>query len=323
MGKYFVPSMMRTPADRLREALDKAEQAQASLRGTGPRALELLHLIDRIVDLLAGLEADGMDVRAERVRLETVQRRLRSQQRDLLVEAGAAFQTEREAVQPDRARWWWFIDEALAQQRQDRLRRTLAWALGLAFVCVVAWFVYDRFFAPSPQVRQAYQYSLAGENLIDDGDLRAALVEFEAAAAANPDDPAPWTWLGVVHVELDELDEADAAFDVARSLYETEADFLLNRCIIYQRVGNMEAASADVEQVLVLDPTSGAAYYLRSGIAVEREDYEAAVADLERSAELAQAAGDSQLEATARMQRAMVMQMWVGQIDISTPTLEE
>jgi tetratricopeptide (TPR) repeat protein len=323
MGKYFVPSMMRTPADRLREALDKAEQAQASLRGAGPRALELLHLIDRIVNLLAELEADGVDVRAERVRLETVQRKLRSQQRDFLVEAGAAFQTEREAVQPDRAHWWWFMDEALAQQRQKQLRRTLTWALGLAFVCVVAWLVYDRFFAPPPEVQQAYQYSLAGENLIDDGDLRAALTEFEAAAAANPDDPAPRTWLGVIHFELDEMDEADAAFDVARSLYETEVDFLLNRCIIYQRVGDLEAASADVEQALVLDPTSGAAYYLRSGIAVGREDYEAAVADLEKSAELAQAAGDSQLEATARMQRAMVMQLWTSQIDVPTPSPEE
>ncbi len=319
MGKSFVPSMMLTPADHLREFLDKAEQALASLRGTGSQALELLHLIDRTANLLAELEADGVDVRAESVRFETVQRKLRRQQRDFLVEVGTAFQTERATVQPDQARWWWFLDQALAQQRRDQLRRALTWGLGLAFVCVVAYFVYESFFAPSPEVRQAYQYSMAGEGLLETGDLWAALTKFEAAAALTPDDPALWTWLGVIHVELGEADEAQAAFDTARPLYETETDFLLNRSMIYQRAGDVEAASADIEQVLAIDPASATAYYLRSGLAVDREDYAAAIDDLDKSAELAQAEGNSQLEATVRVQRAMVMQMWTGQIVTPTP----
>lgn len=321
MGKYFVPSTALTPVDHLRESLDKAERLVTNLRGTGAQALELLHLQDQIIDLVAELEATGADVRAERVRLETVQQQLRRRQAHFLVEAGSALQEERAAVQPDQARWWWFLDEAVAQQRRDRLRLVLMWGLVSVFLCVVAWLVYDRFIAPPPQVLQSYQYSAAGEGLVEGGDFRAALAEFEAAAAITPDDPALWVWLGVLHVELDELDEAQEAFDTARSLYETETDFLLNRGMAYLDAGDLDRAHADVEQVVVMDPQLAAGYYVRAGVFVEREDYATAVDDLDRTAELAQAAGDSQLEATARVRRAMVMQLWFGQQ--ATPTLEE
>ncbi len=222
-------------------------------------------------------------------------------------------------AQPDPGRWWWFLDEALAQQQRDQLRRTLTWGLGLLFACVVAWLVYEQFFAPSPESEQAYRYSTTGENLVEDGDLRAALAEFEAAAALTPDDSTLWTWQGVIHLELGELDEAREAFAIARPLYETEADFLLDRGMTYLHVGNLEAASADVEQIIAADPSSAIAHYVRSSVAVERGDYDAAIADLEWAAELAQAAGDSQLEATARVQRAMVMQMWMGQVVTPAP----
>ena len=319
MGKYFVPLAMLTLADRLRESLGKAEQVVVSLRGTGPQVLGLLHILDRTADLLAELESDGMDLRAEKTRFDTVQRQLRRRQNRFLIEAGAALSEERSSVQPAPERWWWFLDEAVAQQRQEQLRRTLTGGLGLAFVCVVAWLVYNQFFAPSPESQQAYRYSAAGEGLVGDGDLRAALPEFEAAAALTPDDSILWIWQGVIHLELDELDEAQEAFAIARPLYETEADFLLDRAMTYLHMGKLEAVSADIEQLLAIDPSSAMAYYLRSSVFVEQMDYASAIADLDRAGELAQAAGDTQLEATARVQRAMVMQMWGGQVITSTP----
>ena len=72
MGKHFVPFTMLTPVDHLRESLGEVEQSVASLRGTGPKVLALLYLLDRIADLVTELEAAGVDVRAERVRFETV-----------------------------------------------------------------------------------------------------------------------------------------------------------------------------------------------------------------------------------------------------------
>jgi tetratricopeptide (TPR) repeat protein len=319
MGKFFVPSTALTSADRLRESLGEAEQLIASLRGSGPQVLRLLHLLDQMADLLVELEATGTDVRAEHTRLETVQRQLRRQQGRFLAEAGEAFPEERTAIRPDQARWWWFLDEAAAQQQRQRVRRALTWGLLGIFACVVAWLVYDRFLAPSPDQQQAIRHSSTGERLAGEGDLQAALAEFEASTILTPDDPALWIWLGVLHVELDELDQAQEAFDTARSLCETDFDFLLDRGRTYLYVGNLDAASTDIEQAIAMRPQSGIGYYVRSSIAAEREDYAAAVADLEKAAELAQAAGDSQLEAAARVQRAMVMQLWAAQMP-STPT---
>jgi len=308
MGKLFVPFEPRTPANQARAALDEVERIMPSLRGSGPQVVRLLHVLDQIDEMLAELETNGLDARAERARFETVQEQLRRYQRRFLAEAGAALKEERAIARPGRARWWWFLDEAAAQERRLRLRQALTWSLAVVIILAAAWFAYDRFIAPPPNVRQAFRHTASGKALAEQGDLGAALAEFEAAAALTPADPVPWLWQGVMRFELAESDAARAAFDTARSLYETEFDFLLARSIIYLRVGDMDAASADVEQAILDNPDSGMAYYVRSSVAVGRENYAAAIADLERAAELAQEAGDAQLEAAARVQLGMIAQ---------------
>jgi len=323
VGKSFVPATARTPADRLREALDLAELRVTNLRGAGSQAQELLHLLDQSARGLAELETLGADVRAERVRFETVQRQLRRRQGRFLAEAGMALREERAAAQPDRARWWWFLDEEAARQRQYQLRRVLTWGLVIVLLLIVAGLVYDRFIAPPPQVRQAFQHNTRGESLIEERALREALAEFEAAAALTPDNPDPWLWQGVIHFELNELADAQEAFDTARSLYETSFDFLLDRSMAYLRIGDLAAASADVEQAITQNPQAGLAYYMRANVAAAQADYAAALADLERAADLAQAAGDTQLEAAARTQRAMVVQLQLYRQPTPAPQTEE
>ncbi|MDY7078112.1 MAG: tetratricopeptide repeat protein [Chloroflexota bacterium] len=309
MGKFFVPPVAHTPADRLRESLDRAERLMPTMHGSGHQVLELLHLLDQAAGSLAELDAIGVDVRAESARLETVQRQLRRRQSRFLAEAGAVLREERAAVQPNRAQWWWFLDEAVAEQRRRRLWQTALWGLVVVSLCGVVWLAYERFIAPPPEVSQAFQHSAAGEDLVAEGDLRAALAEFERAAALTPDDSALWIWQGVIHFELDELDAAQEDFDLARSLHETDSDFLRERGMAYLRVGDLDAARVDIEQAIAEEPQSGWGYYLRASIATEEEDYAAAIADLKQAEELARAAGNTQLEATARTQQAMLMQL--------------
>ena len=77
----------------------------------------------------------------------------------------------------------------------------------------------------------------------------------------------------------------------------------------YLHVGDLAAASADAEQAIIKSPHSGWGYYLRASVAVEQENYESAIADLERAETLARVAEDVQLEAHARTQRAHVIQL--------------
>lgn len=309
MAKLFIPPTTHTPADLIRESLDRAEQRVTNLRGADSQALELLHLLDRTAQELAELEAAGVDVRSERVRFETIQRQLCRQQRRFVAEVGVALREERVSVQPDQTRWWWFLDEAVARQRRRQLRRRLVRGLVATVLLLVAYLAYDRFLAPPPHVRQAFRHSASGESLVEEGDLRAALAEFEAAAALTPDDPDPWLWQGVIHFELNQLDDAQVAFDTARALYETDSNFLLARGVAYLRVGDPAAANADAEQSIVENPHSGWGYYLRASVAVQQGNYENAIADLEQAGTLARAAGDVQLDAQARTQRAYVIQL--------------
>jgi len=84
------------------------------------------------------------------------------------------------------------------------------------------------------------------------------------------------------------------------------------------QLGNVAAARAAIEQAVALNPQAGRVYYVRGAVFTEQGEYDDAIADLEHAAELASAAGDVQLEAAARAQRATVIQMQTyGQPTIS------
>ena len=315
MAKHFVPvaPTARTPVDPVRDRLDQAENWVSSPQRSTPQVLELVRLLDEIADALVALEAAGVDVRAERVRFENVQVQLQKQQAWFVARAGSELKNERLAVHPDPTRWWWFLDEAVAHQRSRRLRRWLIGAAAAVLLLAAAWLAYDRFIAPPREVRQAYSLTLSAERLAGQGDLRAALADVEEAATLAPDYAPAWVWKGVITAELNEPEAAEAAFRTARSLYQTEFDFLQERAFTYLRVGDLEAAEADADQAIRENPESGHGYYVRAGVYAEQEDYTAAVVDLDQAAALASVAGDTKLEATARAQRARVIQLALAQ----------
>ena len=75
------------------------------------------------------------------------------------------------------------------------------------------------------------------------------------------------------------------------------------------QLGNLTEADAAVGQAIALAPQEGRSYYARAAVLTQRGNYDAAIDDLEYAAELASAAGDRQLEAAARAQRATVIQL--------------
>jgi tetratricopeptide (TPR) repeat protein len=320
MGRHFFSAEAHTPAGDVRKALDEVERLVANLRKAGPQVVELLNLFDEIDDGLKALEVAGMDVRVERSRFETVQSQLDRHKGRFLSKVGKAFDKAREAAQPDRERWWWFVDEEWAQERRQKLRRTLTVGAVVVGVLVIAGVLYQFLLAPPPEKRAAWRRESQGEYLVrEEKDFEAALVEFEAANALLPDEPEYWVWIGVLRLKLEDEEGAEEALAVARSLYPANAYFLLKRAEVYRDVGDLDAAMADADQAVLEDPDLAWAYYTRHSIHLERGDPRAALADLEKADELAQESGDSQLEAMARYQQALVMQM-ISASPLPTPS---
>ncbi len=310
MGRYFFSAEAHTPANDVREALSDAERLAANLRKAGPQVVELLGLFDEIARGLEDLKAAGMDVRVEQSRFETVQSQLDRHKGRFLARAGKAFREAREAARPDREQWWWFVDEEWAQERRQKLRRALIMGAVVVGLLVVVGVLYQLFLAPSPEKRAAWRSESRGEYLArEEKDFEAALVEFEAASALLPDDPEYWVWIGVLRLELGDAEGAEEALTTARSLYPADVYFLLKRAEIYGDVGDLDAAIADADQAILEDPDLAWAYYTRHSIHLERGDPWSALDDLEKADELAQESGDLQLQAVARAERAMVMQM--------------
>lgn len=316
MGKYYVPFVARTPADRVREALDGAEDRMIGFRGKGPQALELLHYLDQAATGLAALQAAGADVRAETSRFETVQRQLERRKRHFLLAVGPALQEERSRAKPDEDRWWWYVDQIVSRERKDQARRYLIRA-GIAIVVLaVLWGLYDRLLRPPANIREAYQRSGTGQLLAEPGDAQdfeAALSEFQAAAEADPSDPEYLVWIGAIRTQLGEGEEAQKAFEQADSLYDDRLQFLVQRAQAYLRVGDLERADADANEAVSSYPEEGWTFAVRANVAVARGDFENAIADLETAADLAAQAENTQLEAFARTQRGMVIQLQAGQ----------
>jgi tetratricopeptide (TPR) repeat protein len=315
MGKLYVPSKAHTAVDHVREALDQAEWAVQNLSDAGPRALELLHLLDQIDQELHDLEQRGVDLRVEKTRFKTVQSKLEQRKGRFLSQVGPALKEERERIEPARSRGWWYLDETAAEQRRRRLWRVTAGTAAVIALLAGAWLAYRQFLAPPPEVGQAFRRIEAGRSLAAEGDLRTALEDFDAATELTPDDPEPWLWKGALHNQLGEAAKAREAFAQAEPLYDTTVDFILNRGRVYLQAGDVERAKADVRTALDLDPMSDWGYYLRAGIAIRENDYDAALADLERAAQLAEAHGNGRLQAMATTQRAQLIQM----LPLSTP----
>ncbi len=301
-----------TPADELRELLDRVERRLGNVNSaSAEQILELLEWLDQITSIMAELEEAGVDLRPERTRLESIESMLQSKAGRIVRRAGLALPKRREELQPDESRWWWWLDRVVLQRTQRRVRRLLAGAGVLAVVLAVAYFALNYFFPTDPRVEKAQGFQLTGERLVMEQDWRGAEQQFLEALKYTPDDLMLWIWVGVVREKQGNQTGAEEAFARARELAKSELDYRLARGQVYSQVGDGERALAEAKQAVELDPESARAHFLLAG-AYEMlgRQYEA-IQEFEKAATLAQDK-DPQLVVLARMRMGMLMQVPSG-----------
>jgi Flp pilus assembly protein TadD len=99
--------------------------------------------------------------------------------------------------------------------------------------------------APAPDGAAALM--LAGIAKHDLGALDDALALFCRAAALAPQDPGPWSNIGLMRKIAGDFDAALAAYDKAVALRPTDARIRVNRAVALLRAGRMTEAWADYE----------------------------------------------------------------------------
>jgi tetratricopeptide (TPR) repeat protein len=305
-----IPLPRLTPADDLRDKLQRAEQVVVNLKGMGPKAVVLLELLDEAQDLITSLEAKGMDLRPERTRLTTVHNQLRSRAAALARELAVAggLPTLRQNRAPGRDRWWWYLDELVAQRRRRLLRNGIIAGTFFLIVLGVAIVAYDRFLAPDPLTRQKLALIGDAEILLSQGDIPSALEKYQAAHAIDPTDAEVLIWVGVLAQQLGQDTEAENAFAGARVQVGSEVEFLVVRGMTYAMMGQLDAAQSDAKAALALDPHSAEAHFLLGGVYEGQGRNREAIAELQQAADLARQVGNDNLYVLAATRLAMLLQ---------------
>ena len=313
-----------TSAVKLRGMIRQLEVGLADLRGQGRAVFELLRLRDRVAEEVASLREEGVPLRPEETRLETVDGILTRKTSAMVWElrsmgglAGA-----RRVEKPPEERWWWYLDLYQAErQRKTVLRTAIIIASVVALVLVVN-LVLDRFFGLSPQEKAARNYTGVGEQYLARGDVDRAIAEYERGVAVLPSMGDAQVMLGTLY-ELrgkgDDAQKARAAFSAAEATHTDRVEYLLTRARAYESVGQLDKALARANDALALAPESAQAYLMRGGIYESQGDLSHAYTDYERSAELAQAQGQDTIYVLAKMRLGMLMQRGPGTPPTPTP----
>lgn len=310
-SSFYVENRPLTRADELRHQLDELEAKIGRLGyGLGREALTILPLFDAVSATMASFQAEGQSMRAEWARLETASAALRRKATVFLREVGGAgvLQDARRTQQLPPANWWWFLDRWVADKRRAQLRQLLMTAAGTVGVLLLLFALYQRFLAPDPATRARLEHEQAAENLVLEGDLATALSEVDQALAIAPGDPSLLIFKGGLQQALGQKAAAEETFSQAEAAFGDREAFLLARGQMYLRLDQAQAALADAEAVVKLNPESASGFLLLGRANEWLENYQQAIAAYEQAANLADAQGNSQIAVIARVNMGVLMQ---------------
>ncbi len=313
MGKLRQDAGILNESDVLRQLIGEMEKLMVTI--TPASAPALLRQNTQAHALLDRLANGGADMRAERSRLDTIDERIMNRAREMLRAAGGAegFATLREtdAGAYADARWWRLDDEVAAANR-SRLIKIGVGVGALAVVLLLSFLLRGVLFPPDPEGDAIFGVR-AG---LQENDLPRALSAVEAGLTKVPTSTTLLVWQGVLLEKMNDP-RSMGAFAKAKEV-AGEKNFLLNRAQILVQLGENDRVIEDATRAIELDPKSAEAYYIRASGHEGTGEVQRALDDLEKSATLAQEAGNDTLFATARVRAGTLMQQLMGKSDDAT-----
>ncbi len=301
-----------TPAAQLRELLGQLEVHIGKLEhDSTEEARKILALFDAADTVIAELQQAGAPLSAELSRFDTISASFRRKARIFLRKVGGTdvLITLREERQPEAAQWWWFLDQQVAEQvRGQRRRQTKSLLIGAVIFVVLAG-VYALFLRPDAATRERFQRQQMAEELARTGDYAAALTEVNAALAVAPDDVSLLALKGVAQTQLGLEAEAATTFAAAAAAAKSREDFLLARAQIYLTLNMADAVLADAQAAITANPQSARGYLYLAQANTMIGNFLEAETQYDEAWRLADEAGDAELAAIARVQKAYLYQL--------------
>jgi tetratricopeptide (TPR) repeat protein len=294
---------------QLRELLGNTERRIVEMHKTPEGAHDVIRAVDEIDRRLAAAHKARLDVRAEEGRADFLRRKLEGGAPGVVRLVQAAELGESLAGSPT----WQAVLEAQAAESARRVRRLLTFGLPVLAV-LLAIIVLTLLFPPPPQANLNSTRTLAQQ-----GQAAEALAAAQAEAARVPTDPHAHLWVGVLQTLNGDTAAAEAAWAEARRLYGDDSRFFFERGTTLAELGLTDQAEADARR-LIADPRTEAPGYLLLGSVEERRGrVPEAAAAFQKTAELANAAGNPQLEAIAKARLGLLMQSGAGAFVTPTP----
>ncbi|MDQ3248047.1 MAG: tetratricopeptide repeat protein [Chloroflexota bacterium] len=305
---YKTEKRLNSPVDLLRNALDRADRRVVSLdAGT---VEDFLLLLNQIEAMFAELALGKAEVRGEEGRWESLQARLVSKPEPLVTAAAAAGGLAKlRTLHAPATGFWWHLDAAVRQRRWQSVRR-LVTTTGLVVAIVVGllWGI-DYFFPPDPAVVLATNTTNAVEQLAMEQKWAEALARIQETRKILPDDPELLVWEAVLYEQLGNVEAANASLAQAQALTADKAVALWTLVGSKRlQVGNLDGAEAAIQQALTLAPKDAQAMLWLAGIAEARGDNGRAIELFNQTAELAREADSPELEVMAKMRMGTLLQ---------------
>ena len=309
-------SNVRNAAVAVRERLAVLEKGAVK---PSPATIEaLLTGMDEVAAELDRLDADGMDVRAEMVRFDNLQRRLASHPRTIARAAAGlpGGMSALRAAHPPADALWWQADTVQAA----RVRRTALEIIGIlaaiAAVLALIYVVITYVFPPDPRAVAVLTAVNEIDARIAQEDWTGALQVAEDAYTQWPDDAELATWVGALAEKNDDAARAATAFaDVQRLTQADPIRYWILRSDTFARTMEFEQAVAAAQEALAIAPENPEATFAMGRTAEAIGDRDTALEYLNKTYELA-VESNPQLALNARVLWGTLVQ----QIEMPTPT---
>jgi tetratricopeptide (TPR) repeat protein len=296
---------MQTGPEALRQEIRRAELAVAALRpgADRERAVALLHCLDRIDEAAEQLGQRGIDLRAERARIETIHNQTLQKSGAIVQAVGREWEALRAEVEATRPRWWWYLDERKVAARAQRRRRR-GWIAGAVLLLAgVAAALYLLVLRPDETVRRRVALVAQAERLVEAGAHAEALEVYRQAAEVAPGEAEIYVAIGALHEAEGEVEAAEEAYGRAEALYGDAARYWAGRSGRYLLLGWWRQGAAAAQAAVDVDPELALAY-CHLGSAYEAQgQMEAAIEAVRACREKARAQGQDELYvlATSRL----------------------